>query len=373
MKLPRHAEIWLQPYFADRARRWWGAGAQPIRHVWVAIADHYEPFWNRADPQTARRRVDAWRKRWPPIAARNAAGADAPRYTFFYPEEQYQPDILESLAGMTRQGVADVEVHIHHGGQGREDFITRIRTFCRRLEEDHGLLRRVDGRVRFGFIHGNWALDNSLPEGRYCGLNDEITLLRDLGCYADFTMPSGASPSQAQTINTIYCCTDDPSAPKSYDRGTSVQLGKGIVGDLTIIPGPLGMRWRGRFLPRMETGELAAYDPATAYRAKRWFDLAPRIGEHAFLKLYTHGATESNLEMLLNRGLDDLFRFVREEAHRRSARVHFVSTWEMYLAVEALSRGDQPQYSKSAALKCEIGSSDVSERTIFGSAASTKP
>ena len=54
-----------------------------------------------------------------------------------------------------------------------------------------------NGRVVFGFIHGNWALDNSRPDGKYCGLNNEITLLRDLGCYADFTMPSGASPTRA--------------------------------------------------------------------------------------------------------------------------------------------------------------------------------
>jgi hypothetical protein len=48
--------------------------------------------------------------------------------------------------------------------------------------------------IRFGFIHGNWALDNSLPHGKSCGLDSEIALLRDLGCYGDFTMPSGASP-----------------------------------------------------------------------------------------------------------------------------------------------------------------------------------
>lgn len=332
---------------ADRARKLWSARSHPLAHVWVALADHYEPFWNRSDAQTARSRVNAWRKRWTQIAARNADAATPPRYTFFYPEEQYQPDIVESLAAMARDGIADVEVHIHHDGEGREDLVRRISTFCRRLDEDHGLLRKVAGQIRFGFIHGNWALDNSLPGGRCCGLSDEITLLRDLGCYADFTMPSGASPSQASTINTIYCCTDDPSAPKSYDRGVSVQSGKGITGDLTIIPGPLGLRWRGRLLPRMETGELAAYDPATAYRAKRWLDLAPRIGEHSFLKLYTHGATESNLEMLLGRGLDDMFRFVREEADRRSARFHFVSTWEMYLAIEALSKDEEPQYPES--------------------------
>jgi len=349
MKLPRHAENWLVPYVADRASRLLGAGAPPVRHLWLTIADHYEPFWGRADATAAHRRVEAWRSRWPEIAARVSADHwnSPPQYTFFYPAEQYHPEILDALAEMTHQGIADVEIHLHHDGEGREDFIHQISTFAARLMERHGLLRKVDGQTRFGFIHGNWALDNSLPDGRWCGLNDEITLLRDLGCYADFTMPSGACPSQARTINSIYSCTDDPTAPKSYDHGEPIRPGAGISGDLLLIPGPLGLRWRGRIVPRMETGELAAYDPPSAYRARRWFDLAPRIGEHAFLKLYTHGAVESNLEFLLSQGLYDLFSLIRAEAERRSAQIHFVSAWQMYLAIDALSNRRDPCRSDS--------------------------
>lgn len=345
MKLPRHAEIWLRPYLADRTRRLLDPGSSRVKHVWLTIADHFEPFWNHADLETARRRVQAWRKRWPEIAGevRNSYANVRPRYTFFFPVEQYHPEVLDLLAEMTRDGIADVEVHIHHDGEGREDFLHRVGAFCQTLIERHGLLRKVEGQARFGFIHGNWALDNSLPEGRWCGLDNEITLLRDLGCYADFTMPSGPCPSQARTINTLYWCTDDPHAPKSYDCGTPLCEGRGQSGDLLIIPGPLGLRWRGRILPRMETGEVAAYDPPTAYRARRWFDLAPRLGEHAFLKLYTHGAIESNLASLLSKGLSDLFGITCGEAERRGARIHFVSAWQMYRAIQAIIAGDDPQ------------------------------
>jgi hypothetical protein len=343
MKLPRHAEIWFVPYVADRVRRLLNPSPE-VRHVWLTIADHFEPFWNHADIGVARDRVSAWRERWPQIAAR-IGGDDSSRppcYTFFYPVEQYLPEMLDVLAELTHAGIADVEVHLHHDGEGREDFIERMSTFCTTLGERHGLLRKVDGHIKFGFIHGNWALDNSLPDGRGCGLNDEITLLCDLGCYADFTMPAGASPSQARTLNTLYWCTDNPDAPKSYDTGIPVLAGQGQSGDLLMIPGPLGLRWRGQWMPRMETGELAAYDPPSAYRAQRWFDLAPRIGEHVFLKLYTHGAAESNLETLLSSGLLELFQFVRAEAKLRDAKIHFVSAWEMYLAIEAITRGNDP-------------------------------
>jgi hypothetical protein len=355
MKLPRHAELWLPSYLGGRIRRLADPQARVVRRVWLAITDHYEPFWHQADFATARRRVDAWRRRWPEIAesaVRDSANS-RPRYTFFYPQEEYRPELLAPLAEMTNAGIADVEVHIHHEGGDREDFIHRVSTFCEALAEQHGLLRKVDGRVRFGFIHGNWALDNSLPGGRYCGLNDEITILRDLGCYADFTMPSGNSPSQARTVNTLYWCIDDPLAPKSYDRGIAVQPGEGQRGDLLMIPGPLGLRWKKRLLPRMETGELGAHDLPGAYRVRRWLDLAPRIGGDIFLKLYTHGTQEKNMTALLGAGLPDTFTLMTEEAQRRGARLYFVSAWQMYCAIAAISNGQAPE---SAAFTAVTGS-----------------
>ncbi len=310
----------------------------PVRRVWVALTDHFEPLWNRVDDATGLERVKLWREMLPEIAdktVKDSVGAPL-KYTFFFPQEEYRPEFLEPLAEMVRAGIADVEVHIHHDREGRNDFIERMQSFCQTLRRDHGLLREVDGRIMFGFIHGNWALDNSLPGGKWCGLNDEISILRDLGCYADFTMPSGNSPSQASMLNSIYWCTDDPNAPKSYDRGIPVRVGGGCKGDLLMIPGPLGLRWRGRLIPRMETGEIAGNDPPTAYRVKRWFDLAPRVGQDLFIKLYSHGTQERNSSMLLNGGLQSLFTLVSAECARRGAEVRFVSPWQMYQAISSL-------------------------------------
>ena len=342
MKLPRHSEIWLLPYIADRFRKGTQRGAS-VRRVWLAITDHWEPFSGGADAATAKRRVAFWRDRWPEVAARirDSAG-NSPTYSFFYPEEEYRREFLDGLGEMVRDGIADVEVHIHHDGEGRDNFIGRMTMFCRRLAEDHGLLRERQGRLAFGFIHGNWALDNSRPDERWCGLNDEISILRDLGCYADYTMPSGNHPSQARTLNSIYWCKDDPGQPKSYDKGIEVQVGGGILPDLLMVSGPFGLRWKERLTPRMETGELAVQDPPTRYRAKRWFDLAPRVGEDMFIKLFAHGAEETNATLLLNGGLNDAFTFVKERASLAGAEVYFVSAWQMYLAVAALCNSEDP-------------------------------
>jgi hypothetical protein len=350
-RLPRHANLWLKPYVWDRlvhhVRR------PPIRKIWLAVTDHYEPFFGQASREIALERVHQWQREWPRIAElspRDSSGRK-PVYSFFYPEEQYDEQILDILAEFARAGIGDVEVHIHHDREGRHNFIDRMSVFLERLGR-HGLLRREDGKTRFGFIHGNWALDNSLPEGRWCGLNDEISILRDLGCYADFTFPSGASYSQPRTVNSIYWCVDDPQRPKSYDSGIIAKRGEWERGDLLLIQGPLGLRAGRRFLPRMETGEIAGYDLANSTRVASWFDLAPRIDDQAFLKIYTHGAAERNLVPLLyEHGLATLFEAATQEARKRSIEIAFVSAREMYQAIRSTC---VPGWSKQGTLNAAL-------------------
>ena len=344
IKLIRNSQIWGPGYLKQRLRRITQRAKPPLQHIWVTMADHYEPRWLGADWGTAEARVALWRSEGPTIAGRckSDSAGNPPCYTFFFPEEEYHPQLVEPLAEMARNGIADVEVHLHHDGEGRQNFIDRIASFCKVLHDEHALLRQRNGKLTFGFIHGNWALDNSRPDGRWCGLNDEIQILRDLGCYADFTMPSGDSPTQARLVNTIYYCTDDPDRPKSYDDGVPVTPGGDVKGDLLFITGPIGIRWRDRLLPRLETGELSAGNLATPYRVRRWIDLAPRVGPDAFIKLYTHGAQEQNSSVLLRDGLESAFNMLVDEASRRNCAVYFVSAWQMYLAIDAIRQQRDP-------------------------------
>jgi hypothetical protein len=338
ISLPRHAELWFAGYIRSRLE-----APRALRggRVWVAIADHWEPYWLHPSDETAAERVAVWVKYWPEIARRHADSIGrSPQYTFYYPQEEYRPRFLDALAEMKRAGIADVDVHIHHDGEGQQNFVDRMSGFIETLVTRHGLLRLSNGRPVFGFIHGNWALANSRPDGRCCGLNNEITLLRDLGCYADFTMPSGDSPTQSRTVNTIYWVRDDPTKPRSYDQGVAVKPGAPGKGDLLMIPGPIGLRWAERLVPRLETGEIACQDLPTAYRVKRWLDLAPRIGNEIFLKLYAHGAQERHSSALLvNGGFDRLFTLLAEGCRRYGHELRYVSTWEMRQGVDAAARG----------------------------------
>jgi hypothetical protein len=294
--------------------------------------------------EVANRRVARWQEIWPRIAdaaPRDSAG-NRPRYSFFYPQEEYKAELLEPLAELTRQGIGDVEVHIHHRDETPEGFLHKMSEFCRRLRNDHGLLNNHRGRMVFGFIHGNWALDNSRPDGLDCGLTGEIELLRDLGCYADFTMPSIPSPTQGRIVNQIYWCTGTPGRPKAFDRGVEAAVGEGSRGDLLMITGPVGLRFSNGRMPRVEMGEIAHNDAPGMDRVRLWLDHAPMIGDEIFLKLHTHGAREDNADVLLGTetrtsGLAQMFRWLHEESQRRQLELRWASAYDMFCAVEALT------------------------------------
>ena len=99
----RNAHLWRPQYLADRWRR---RREPPPRTVWLTIVDHYEPLWKGAAPVVAAARVERWRSEWPKISARDYDSAwRPPQYGFFYPAEEYRPELLEPLAEMARMGI----------------------------------------------------------------------------------------------------------------------------------------------------------------------------------------------------------------------------------------------------------------------------
>lgn len=342
----KHTGLWLPAYLRGRLRP--RARGSPV-HVIFGVVDHFEPDWGRADLATQLVRVDRWVLEYPALSRRHRdADGKPPRHTFFYPAEVYHPEVVERLARLCRAGLGEVEIHLHHHEDTADGLRAKLEQ-AKRAFAQHGLLARERGtdRVRFGFIHGNWALDNSRRDGKWCGVNNELDVLREAGCYADFTFPSAPDETQPRKINSLYYATDDPARPKSHDTGRDVAVSGKADGALLIVQGPLTLNWRRRklgLLPRIENGELSASNPPTHRRADLWIREAIHVQgrpDWVFVKVHTHGAKPSNADVLLDEPMDELFGYL-ERAYNDGARyrLHYATAREMANLIAAAEQNE---------------------------------
>jgi hypothetical protein len=342
----RHLHRWLGSFLVQsvqrrRARRRTG----PI-DVLICIADHFEPSWGGASDPEGEARVAAWAEEYPKnLGGFRDSDGRAPRHTFFYPIDQYIPRHVDALAGLCRSGYGEVEIHLHHDRDTAANLESTLRGFTRLLVDRHGLLGRwPDGRVAYGFIHGNWALDNARPDGRWCGVNNELDVLRRTGCYADFTMPSAPDTTQTRKINSIYYAVGDPCRTKSHDHGVDVGTAPPPEDGLMLIQGPLRLwRPRDRWVPRIENGCVQDGQPPTPERLDQWLRAGVGVAsrpEWVFIKLHTHGAKEANRRVLLGEPMMEFHRSLARRAMLDAQfRYHYVTAREMYNLAKAAEAG----------------------------------
>jgi hypothetical protein len=225
-----------------------------------------------------------------------------------------------------------------------------LSAFNELLAERHGFLARHKdtGALGYAFIHGNWALCNSRPDGRWCGVNNELAILRQTGCYADFTFPSAPNPTQPPTINSIYYATDQPGRPRSADRGVAIGAAPIPASSLLLIQGPLLLDWqrpKWRVVPRLENGCLQASQPPTLERLDYWLRAriqVPARPDWFFVKLRAHGAPEDAHEVLLG---EPMVRFheglTRRARENPNFHYYYVTAREMYNLAKAAEAGYQ--------------------------------
>jgi hypothetical protein len=333
---------------AQASKRCFASRQQDV-HLLLCVADHFEPNLYDAAPSLASARVAKWIDQYPRLfgSFRDSDGRP-PQHTFFYPLEAYQAAHLDALAKLCRAGYGEVEVHLHHDHDTAEALRERLMAYKQLIRQRHGLLsrNRQTGEIGYAFIHGNWALDNSRPDGRWCGVNNELDVLRETGCYVDMTLPSAPSPTQTRKINSIYYATDDPLAPKSHDRGSDVGRGPVPPNSLMLIQGPLLLDWDRRkwgVLPRIENACLQASQPPSLARLKRWLKArvqVPSRPDWFFVKLHTHGANEANQGVLLGEPMLAFHRLLAQlAADDPHFHYHYVTAREMYNLAKAAEAG----------------------------------
>lgn len=342
-----HTEIWLPHYLRREVGLRLSPTVSGTRHLIFCFVDHYEPGWRGADAATARGRLDDWLTRYPRVADRHRDWHGCrPGHSFFYPYDMLERAELRDLVAFCKAGYGELEIHLHH----RDDTSATLRAKLKdavRIWREEGALGTWPGGTRpaFGFIHGDWALDNSRHEGgrNFCGVNDELTILAEEGCYADFTFPTVDVVSQPRLTNTIYYATDDPARPKSYDRGVPVRAGGRADGQLMIVQGPLCLRKKGGLIPRRDDGDVTSRNGATSERVDAWARTNVHVEgrpEWTFVKVHTHGAADHCRDGLLGDGFEALFSALESRYNDGEAwRLHYVNAREMYNIIRAAEAG----------------------------------
>ncbi len=350
----KNLHTWLPGYGVHLAHRVGtrlrGRRQRGPRHLLFSICDHYEPLWKGkagegAGKKTGLARVRRWSTDYPKLAEgfRDSTGR-RPRHTFFFPGEEYAPSFLEELAQLARHGYGEVELHLHHDNDNATNLRLCIEEYLELFAEHGHVSRTDDGDYRYAFIHGNWCLANAREDGRWCGVDDELQVLFDTGCYADFTFPSAPDPCQPPLVNQFYWPTGDLSLRRSYQNGERAQVGNRRSDRLLMITGPLALTLRSKTIkPRIESSALDAGDPPTRSRIDSWVRQNIHVAGQpnwVFVKVHTHGAPENNANCLLGEPGANLHRILGGCYNDGSKwRLHYVTAREMYNVAAAAMDG----------------------------------
>jgi len=313
------------------------------QHLIVMYSDHFEPAGNIPYLEHWIAQFRASREHH-----RDADGRH-PQHTFFYPCEQFRDQEMDMLDEVCRAGFGEVELQWHHAGDTPASLTIAIRQAIDDFSRHGWFVTATEPPdTTFGFVHGNFALDNSrtLHGKDLCGVENELILLRELGCYADFTFPAVETTAQPSIINKFYYAVDDPNKPKSYDTGTPMEVGKAPSGDLLIMPGLLTIDWSNWshiFYPAVEYANITHEIPASATRADFWVSHSLHVQGQPnwrFVKLFSHGAVKADSLAIWGPGIDAFYSYLETRYNDGADWVlHYVSAREMYNMAKAAEAG----------------------------------
>jgi hypothetical protein len=334
----------LPPYFWQRVTR-----PSPPRHVHllIAVADHFEPssmpgdFAGYAAPEIQAQRIENWCSQYPKQFSGFHDSEGHPFiHTYFYPAEQYERSHVEQVADLCHSGWGEVEIHLHHGvteaatTENTREQLTRFRDV---LAREHGCLSYEDGdsSPKYAFVHGNFALANSAG-GFACGVDNEMQILAETGCYVDMTYPTSAfHPAQISKVNSIYECASPLQERAPHRRGLELKVGRSVSTLPFLIQGPWALdfdRHSRSGIGRIEDGALTAANPPSIRRLQLWKRAGITVArkpEWLFIKLDAHGMYPTDTETVLGDATRNFLKELINGASERQESVHFVSAREM--------------------------------------------
>jgi hypothetical protein len=315
-------------------------------HLIIALADHFEPSivpengLLRAPYDEQERRLEFWCREYPRLAAawRDSDGHPFV-HTYFYPAEQYDRRLIQQLAEHCRAGWGEIEIHLHHGllaPDTAENTRRQLLEFRDSLASEHECLSYLDGlgAPKYAFVHGNFALANSAAR-HFCGVDEEMQILADTGCYADLTLPAAPfHPAQIAKINSLYECALPLSQRAPHRRGRDLERGRSPEVFPLIVQGPLLPHFfpsRSRKVS-IENGAITRRNPLSLSRLRLWKQAAISVRgrpDWLFIKLHCHGMDPTQHDSVAGAPMREFLRELVEGAEQRGEILHFVSAREM--------------------------------------------
>ena len=344
--LDRRLDIWLPQYIAEtfhraRMRR---VRSRQLTHVLFLVCDHFEPRHAAREPGQPEQRLKTWLSQYAEMQNEcHARHGLRPLHSWFYPPH-HGNEHLTPLARLAFEGLGEVELHLHHT-HDTEDTLRALITKTLHEFRQHGLLMQLGDPpgTGFGFIHGDWALDNSFGGGEFCGVDSELQLLEELGCWADLTLPSGGR-CQTRKINSIYRAVDDVNRPKSHNWGADARTGAPREPGLLLMQGPLALNWGAPRHPVIENASLTTSNWGRPDRIRSWLDCHVHVRgrpEWLFVKLHTHGAVEQDFDALFGERARRMHRTLAEQFNDgRQFRLHYVTARQAYNVARAAEHGE---------------------------------
>lgn len=340
----RYYNVWFPSYLKFAFSSSEVTDATTTKHIVFLVCDHFEP-----GPRDDFLRE--WLDRYHEVVVKHHDSfGNHPKRTLHYPIEQFRDSQIEMMLPMCRAGIAEIELHLHHLNDTSESvtkkYVEGLEKFAR-----YGICQTIDdpALTRFAFVHGDWALDNGCSEWNPnpCGVNDEIQILKSLGCFIDCTFPALWSPAQPRQINSIYYATDDPNRPKSYDHGVTVRHRGKPSGDLLMLQGPLlidWFDWRYRSHPTIEHGDISAASPLYEDRVRLWLQANVHVAgkpDWVFVKLHSHGCHRADWPQVLGDPFDNILSTLENRYNDGKRHVlHYVTAREAYNMIKAAEAGE---------------------------------
>jgi hypothetical protein len=345
---------WLVKYPFSRLGNFLGRNAFEKKHVVILVANHFEPSWREVghhDIDTQIRLLEDYSK----LAGKTCnsiVGSDGVKFqhTNFFPIEQYDSRLLDIVAQMQSDGLGEAEIHLHHGVE-KPDTAENLRNTLVEgrdvFAEKHKLLSRFDGKgePKYAFVHGNLALANS-SGGEMCGVDEEMKILAETGCYADFTLPTAPDRTQVPIINSIYECGMPLNEAIPHRKKKTIVDGNDL--NLPIIfQGPLVFNWtrkvNGIPIPRIDDGALVDNQTTDLRRFKRLISSNITVAgksDWVFVKLYCHGFFTHDQKACIGEGAERFFGEILEDSEKTGAfDLYFASAREAFNMVSAAADG----------------------------------